>query len=260
MAKKTKTNLKQSKTQTKLLLLFAIIFAGIGVYLLRNSFAWNFGGSVNVYSYPATLKAGDRDSSVLTLKEYLRLTTGYFGPGTTGYNPKLFDDSLTEAVKGFQNKFGLTVDGIVGPNTWTGLFKVHDAQMGQNILKLSGSGPKVISVKAAYNGTLIKIYCPVDQSGKKFDNILIQERGYERYQYAYFASSTYNEYRKLNPTYRAYKCGTDGTAFVGMSYTNNLDWLSGQHTYEIYGSDGTMPRDKTMTGMESHRLFVTYKL
>ena len=132
--------------------------------------------------------------------------------------------------------------------------------MGQNILKLSGSGPKVISVKAAYNGTLIKIYCPVDQLGKKYANILIQERGYEKYQDNYFTSNTSNEYRTLNPTYRAYKCGTDGTASVGMSYTNNLDWLFGQHTYEIYGSDGTAPRDKTMTGMESHRLFVTYKL
>ena len=39
MAKKSKTNLKQAKLQTKLLLLFAIIFAGIGIYLVSTSFA-----------------------------------------------------------------------------------------------------------------------------------------------------------------------------------------------------------------------------
>lgn len=261
MAKKSKTNLKQAKTQTKLLLLFAIIFAGIGIFLLRNSFASNNGGSVNVYNYPSTLKAGDKNTTVLTLRKYMSLVTSYSGPGTTtGYNPQVFDDSLVNAVKDFQNMFGLTVDGVVGPNTWTGLFKVYDAKMGQAQLTLTGSGPRVISVKAAFNGTLIKIYCPVDQSGKRFDNILLQERGYEKYQDSYFSTESFIKYRSLNPTYKVYKCSTDGTANVGMSYTNDLDWLAGEHTYEIYGSDGQSPRTQYMSGNESHRLFVTYKL
>ena len=63
MAKKTKTNLKQSKTQTKLLLLFAIIFAGIGIYLVSTSFAAKGGkgkpgsGAITYVDSPYAIKA-----------------------------------------------------------------------------------------------------------------------------------------------------------------------------------------------------------
>ena len=63
MAKKTKTNLKQSKTQTKLLLLFAIIFAGIGIYLVSTSFAAKGGkgkpgsGTITYVDSPYAIKA-----------------------------------------------------------------------------------------------------------------------------------------------------------------------------------------------------------
>ena len=63
MAKKTKTNLRQSKTQTKLLLLFAIIFAGIGIYLVSTSFAAKGGkgkpgsGTITYVDSPYAIKA-----------------------------------------------------------------------------------------------------------------------------------------------------------------------------------------------------------
>lgn len=81
MAKKSKTNLKQAKTQTKLLLLFAIIFAGIGVYLLRNSFA------------------ATGDKYYVPLKD-IRANVGY-GPTTDTATIKLVKET-TGALKGSQ--------------------------------------------------------------------------------------------------------------------------------------------------------------
>ena len=63
MAKKTKTNLKQSKTQTKLLLLFAIIFAGIGIYLVSTSFAAK--RSTNPYNLAVVLATKDYQGNTI---------------------------------------------------------------------------------------------------------------------------------------------------------------------------------------------------
>ena len=60
------------------------------------------------------LKKGSKGESVRTLQEFLKITVdGDFGPKTES------------AVKAFQKKTGLTVDGIVGRNTWAvmGIFK-----------------------------------------------------------------------------------------------------------------------------------------
>lgn len=71
MAKKSKTNLKQTKMQTKLLLLFAIIFAGIGIYLLSKSFAGPIGYKVNVadskYGSSITGKITDAKGNTTTM-------------------------------------------------------------------------------------------------------------------------------------------------------------------------------------------------
>lgn len=54
-----------------------------------------------------TLKLGSRGAQVMTLQKELHLRAdGIFGPLTD------------EAVREFQEKNGLTIDGIVGPKTW----------------------------------------------------------------------------------------------------------------------------------------------
>lgn len=66
-------------------------------------------GSTNFYTM-VTLKKGSRGVDVITLQKKLNLQTdGIFGPLTE------------EAVKEFQKANGLTVDGIVGTNTWNKL-------------------------------------------------------------------------------------------------------------------------------------------
>jgi len=57
------------------------------------------------------LKIGSKGSDVIALQKYLGLTAdGDFGPGTD------------KAVKAWQTKNGLTVDGIVGDATWAKMF------------------------------------------------------------------------------------------------------------------------------------------
>lgn len=66
-----------------------------------------------------TLKRGDRDESVAALRDRLAATgdlTSFDSP-----DPWLFDASLEMAVKRFQQRHGLTVDGVVGARTVTGL-------------------------------------------------------------------------------------------------------------------------------------------
>ena len=105
MAKKTKTNLRQSKTQTKLLLLFAIIFAGIGVYLLRNSFAATGG------KYYVPLKD-------------IRANVGY-GPTTDTATIKLVKET-TGALRGSQvAEVAISINGFA--------FRQADGQLADEV-------------------------------------------------------------------------------------------------------------------------------
>lgn len=93
----------------KLLLIFAfiLVFTGIGVGI----------NHVSSYSqvqtaYAATLKVGSTGTQVKTMQTKLK-NWGYY----TGAVDGIFGPKTKEAVKYFQRKNGLTVDGIVGAKT-----------------------------------------------------------------------------------------------------------------------------------------------
>ena len=73
---------------------------------------------------PATLRQGSSGNTVRTLHAYLMpaihssLTGSALGDE---YSNKTFGASTDAYVKTFQKAKGLTVDGIVGPNTWSAL-------------------------------------------------------------------------------------------------------------------------------------------
>jgi peptidoglycan hydrolase-like protein with peptidoglycan-binding domain len=66
--------------------------------------------------FPATLRKGSNGEGVTRLQELLR-DIGYDPGGVDGE----FGPGTESAVKRFQSEHGLDADGVVGPNTWTGL-------------------------------------------------------------------------------------------------------------------------------------------
>lgn len=71
-----------------------------------------------------TLKVGDQDARVATLRTRLEVT-GDFPPAGSGRgaggDPTLFDDGLEAAVRTFQSRHGIDVDGAVGSGTLAAL-------------------------------------------------------------------------------------------------------------------------------------------
>lgn len=241
MAKKKqqlgKSSYKIKSKRSVLLPIFIAVFVAFGSFFLYRSFALNAGGSPNIVSTPSTLNPGVTSNTVLTLRAYLKETTGY--SDITATDLYKYDPNLVQAVKNFQNWFKLSVDGIVGPKTWAALFKVYDAKLAQSSEKtLSGNGPKVISAEPFYGYARVHIYCPTDAKGNKYKYLHIDERGF----------GFKGGYDPGYPT----TCGSDGTAWVVINYTNNLDKYKGEHLYEIIGG----PDGVNNSGPQTHLTFI----
>lgn len=74
-------------------------------------------GLVPVPTLMAVLRPGESSPQVPALRRLLE-TLGDLSRGHTGApDPNLYDRSLEEAVRGFQHRHGLDIDGIVGPAT-----------------------------------------------------------------------------------------------------------------------------------------------
>ena len=76
--------------------------------------------------YPSELALGSTGDPVRNLQYYLAVV-GYFDPRVplieiTG----TFDQATEDAVRAFQESYGLTVDGIVGRETWNRLIAIYD--------------------------------------------------------------------------------------------------------------------------------------
>ena len=79
-------------------------------------------GVVGPMTYPkliVTVKFKDRNVAVSGVEHNLKYGYGYKTLKVNGY----FGPPLVTAVKSFQKKFKLTVDGIVGMNTWNAIIK-----------------------------------------------------------------------------------------------------------------------------------------
>jgi murein L,D-transpeptidase YcbB/YkuD len=63
------------------------------------------------------LKPGDRDPRVAVIRKRLAVTGEYPEPAVPAEEPDLFDDALVQAVRRFQERHGLDVDGVPGPAT-----------------------------------------------------------------------------------------------------------------------------------------------
>jgi N-acetylmuramoyl-L-alanine amidase len=83
-------------------------------------------------------RLGDRGAAVAEIRA--RLSMVGIGPGPSGttrdsYEDALFDREVDAAVREFQQANGLTVDGVVGPQTWQLLDEAH-WRLGDRVLSL----------------------------------------------------------------------------------------------------------------------------
>ncbi len=107
--------------------------------------------------YPGVLRRGSTGTPVKELQYYLFIMAAYDPSIPTVSIDGVFGPSTESSVRAFQRKNGLTVDGIVGRNTW-------DALYGQaSVLRLSG--PVVTILRLPYPGTPLTL-------GDQGDNVL----------------------------------------------------------------------------------------
>lgn len=81
--------------------------------------------------FPKVLRRGDTGIGVQTIRFYLAFL-GFFLPELPPIRiSDVFDDELRDAVLAFQSTYGLTVDGVVGRNTWNTIRNVYEQTLYQ---------------------------------------------------------------------------------------------------------------------------------
>lgn len=81
--------------------------------------------------FPRALRLGDRGLGVQTVRYYLAFL-GFFLPQLPPIRiTDFFDEELQNAVYAFQSAYGLSVDGIVGRQTWNAIQNVYEQTLYQ---------------------------------------------------------------------------------------------------------------------------------
>ncbi len=70
------------------------------------------------------IRRGDRGELVSLAQYFLRIIANYYNEIRPIAIDGIFGANTEAAVRDFQKRFGLTVDGVVGPNTWNALYNV----------------------------------------------------------------------------------------------------------------------------------------
>ena len=108
---------------------------------------------------PATIRLGDTGEDVKRLQRVLARMKSLSPDRVTGS----FESVTESAVKDFQQSQGLTVDGVVGPNTWGKLPAYREASP---VLQNGSLGPVVAMVQRvlktgfSFSGAIDGIYGP----------------------------------------------------------------------------------------------------
>lgn len=80
----------------------------------------------------AVLRQGSRGQDVITLQYLLDVISEYYPDIPAVAQDGIFGAGTKQAVIAFQRKMGLAADGIVGPATWSALYRTYQG-IGQNV-------------------------------------------------------------------------------------------------------------------------------
>lgn len=72
-----------------------------------------------------TIRQGDRGADVIHAQFLLDFISQFYSDIPTPLMDSIFGADMTNAVRAFQRRFGLTVDGVIGPNTWRKMYDVY---------------------------------------------------------------------------------------------------------------------------------------
>ena len=105
-------------------------------------------------SFPGRLlRRGSAGEEVRTLQTRLRrIARSFPAIPLADVNTGVFDGATDAAVRGFQRTFGLTPDGIVGPNTWNRTISIFNAVKRLN--ELDSEGISLADATALYASNL----------------------------------------------------------------------------------------------------------
>lgn len=100
----------------------------------------------------SVLRQGSRGTDVITLQYLLNVAAEFYPSVASVSQDGIFGSGTHQAVMDFQRAMGLTADGIVGANTWRGLYNVYLGV--QENVPPSGSGTGVIEYTVRSGDTL----------------------------------------------------------------------------------------------------------
>lgn len=124
-------------------------YYGKDIELVENAPIQNVGESAP----PVLIEEGDTGRYVEILQRRLNRISRDF-PGIPKIYPAdgFFDTSTTDAVRKFQDVFGLETDGIVGRNTWYSIEAVYNAV--KRVYDLNSEGIRLSDISTQYRDTL----------------------------------------------------------------------------------------------------------
>ena len=76
-------------------------------------------------SFSRVLRPGDTGIGVANIQYYLRVISNYYDTVPDVTVTGTFDEQTERAVRAFQQTYGLTVDGIVGRQTWNDMYRAY---------------------------------------------------------------------------------------------------------------------------------------
>ncbi|MDR2940619.1 MAG: peptidoglycan-binding protein [Clostridiales bacterium] len=83
---------------------------------------------VSYPDYPGNIiQVGSRGGSVKLMQEYLQFISSFYPSVPWISVDSIFGGGTKNAVMAFQKQFGLTPDGLIGPNTWDMIVKVYNS-------------------------------------------------------------------------------------------------------------------------------------